>query len=92
MAPDQGKSTVLDQVASKVGRQAYWQLTYANFVLAAYRATNPNDFQVKNAKAQLETRGEDVDKETAEGDDPAPTSFGVVVLTECRRFTMNPQG
>lgn len=50
------------------------------------------NFQVKDAKAQLKTRGENVDKKTAESYDPTPSTLGVVVLTKGGRFAVTSQG
>ena len=41
-----------------------------------------DEFWGEDAEAELEARGQDVDQQAAEGDDPAPTSLRVVVLPE----------
>jgi len=50
------------------------------------------NFEVKDAKAQLETRCEHVDDEAAECDDPAPAALGVIVLAKRGRFPVTPEG
>ena len=52
----------------------------------------PDNFEVKYAKAQLKTSSEYVDQKTAEGYDPTPATFGIVVLTKCRWFSMTFEG
>ena len=41
---------------------------------------------VEDAKAELDAAGEDLDKNSTEADDPAPTSFGIVMLAKCGRL------
>ena len=52
----------------------------------------PDNFEVKYAKAQLKTSSEYVDQKTAEGNDPTPAAFRIVVLTKCRWFSMTFEG
>ena len=70
-------------------------LTYAAGLLLIFWqfwGTMFENFQVKDAKAQLKTRGENVDKKTAESYDPTPSTLGVVVLTKGGRFAVTSQG
>ena len=46
------------------------------------------NFQKEKAEGELEPRREDVGHEAAEGDDPTPTTLGVIMLTKSGRFTM----
>ena len=64
-------------------------LAYANFVLDL---TNSNDFEREHREAQLETRCKNVDQEAAKGDDPAPASFGVIMLTKRGRLPVHAKG
>ena len=41
---------------------------------------------VEDPKAELDATGEDLDKNSAEADDPTPASFRIVMLTKCGRF------
>ena len=52
----------------------------------------PDNFEVKYAKAQLKTSSEYVDQKTAEGNDPTPAAFRIVVLAKCRWFSMTFEG
>ena len=62
------------------------QLTDAHLgrLLAAVFA----NFQKEEAEGELEPRREEVGHEAAEGDDPTPTSLGVIMLTKSGRFTV----
>jgi hypothetical protein len=62
------------------------QLTDAHF--SGFIAALFADFKVQKTKRQLKASRENVGNKTAKGDDPTPTSLGVVVLTKCGRFPM----
>ncbi len=50
--------------------------------LGSFLAAVFANFQKEEAKGELEPRREDVGHETAEGDDPTPTPFGIIMLTK----------
>ena len=41
---------------------------------------------VEDAKAELDATGEDLNKDRTEADDPAPSSFRIVMLAKCGRL------
>ena len=51
-----------------------------------------DELRHQNAVAELQARGQNVDHQTAEGDDPTPATLGVVVLAKRGWFPVTLQG